>query len=88
MKPGARLYAVQINHGQSEIWLAAEDEVLTERRRLATNEVINVTRRLCTEETFATFNAEYHKGIDQVASLIAPNIDEIAVELRVKPLVG
>jgi hypothetical protein len=42
MKEGVKLYAQQINHGQSEIWLGADDKELTQRRRLATSEVNNV----------------------------------------------
>jgi hypothetical protein len=44
MKEGATLHARQINHGQSEIWLEADSKELTQRRKLATNEVVNVTR--------------------------------------------
>jgi hypothetical protein len=37
----------QINHGQSEIWLEGDGKELTPRRKLATNEVVNVMRRHC-----------------------------------------
>ena len=84
MKEGTKLYAQQINHGQSEIWLEAAGEELTERRKLATNEVINVTRRHCTPEVFHAFNADYHIAVGHVAKLAVVNLDEIATELRLK----
>jgi hypothetical protein len=77
-------YAKQINHGQSDIWLGDDGKELTPKRRLATNEVVNVTRRLCTPEVFQAFYAEYHKAIDRVADLKVPNVEEIAAELRLK----
>jgi len=82
MVEGAALYAKQINHGQSEIWLGADGKELTQRRTLATNEVVNVTRRHCAPETFAAFYEDYHIAFGHVAALAVPNLDEIAVELR------
>jgi hypothetical protein len=49
------LFAKQINHGQSEIWLGEEGKEPTGRRTLATNEVNNVTHRHCTPEVFDAF---------------------------------
>ena len=86
MKAGATLYAQKINHGQSEIWLAAGDEVLTERRTLATNEVINVTRRHCTTDAFKSFHPDQHIAVGHIAALSTPNIEEIVAELRLKPI--
>jgi hypothetical protein len=82
MVEGMALYAKQINHGQSEIWLGVDGKELTQRRTLATNEVVNVTRRQCTPEVFAAFYADYHRAVGHVAALAVPNLDEIAVELR------
>jgi hypothetical protein len=82
MKEDAKLFTRQINHGQSEIWLEADGKELTERRTLATNEVNNVTRRHCTPEAFAAFYKDYHTALNHVSSLAVPNLDEIAVELR------
>ena len=59
MNQCATLHAQQINYGQSEIWLEADGKELTSRRKLATNEVINVARRHCTPEILLAFNAEY-----------------------------
>jgi hypothetical protein len=84
MKEGATLYAQQINHGQSEIWLEADGKELTQRRKLATNEVVNVTRRHCTPEVFQVFYSDYHAALGHVATLAVPNLDEIAAELRLK----
>ena len=81
---GIALCAKQINHGQSEIWLGSVDENITERRTLATNEVINVTRRLSPPELFEAFNKDYHTAIGHIAALNAPNLDEIATELKLK----
>ena len=63
MNENATLRTQQINHGQSEIWLEADGTELTNRRRLATNEVVNVTRRYCTPEVFQAFYSEYHKWV-------------------------
>jgi hypothetical protein len=82
MVEGVALYAKQINHGQSEIWLGAGGKELTQRRTLATNEVVNITRRHCAPEIFAAFYVDYHIAVGQVAALAVPNLDEIAVELR------
>jgi hypothetical protein len=49
------LEAKQINHGQSEIWLAADGKELTPHRTLATNEVVNVVRRHTAEDLFKAF---------------------------------
>jgi hypothetical protein len=84
MKEGAKLHVQQINHGQSDIWLAADANELSARRRIATNEVVNVTRRHCTPEAFEAFYADYHKGIDHIAILSVPNLDLIAAELRLQ----
>jgi hypothetical protein len=84
MNEGAKLYAQQINHGQSEIWLEEDGKQLTERRRLATNEVNNVTRRHCTPEVFEGFYKDYHTAVGHVAALGVPNLQEIAAELRLK----
>lgn len=86
MKEGATLFARQINHGQSEIWLEADGKELTARRKVATNEVVNVARRCCTPEVFQAFYADYHITVGHVATLVGPNLDEIAVELRLKEL--
>ena len=82
MVEGVALYARQINHGQSEIWLEADGKELTQRRTLATNEVVNVTRRHCAPEVFAAFYVDYHVAVGHVAVLAVPNLDELAVELK------
>jgi hypothetical protein len=84
MKEGATLHARQIIHGQSEIWLEADGKELTQRRKLATNEVVNVTRRHLTAELFQVFYADYHRSVGDVATLAVPNLDEIATELSLK----
>jgi hypothetical protein len=84
VKDGAVLHAQQINHGQSEIWLAANGNELTPRRKLATNEVVNVTRRHCAPEVFQAFYVDYHVAVGHVAKLAVPNLDEIAADLRLK----
>jgi hypothetical protein len=84
MMEGVALYAKQINHGQSEIWLGADGKELTQRRTLATNEVFNVTRRHCAPEVFAAFYEDYHLAVDHVAELTIANLDEVAVELKLK----
>jgi hypothetical protein len=84
MVQGAALCAKQINHGQSEIWLGADGKELTQRRTLATNEVVNVTRRHCAPDVFAAFYADYHLAVGHVATLAVPNLDEVAVELKLK----
>lgn len=76
------LYAEQIDHGRSEIWLGRDGKELTSRRRLATNEVVNVTRRLCPQDVFEKFYGGYYRTVGQVASLHAPNLAEIAAELK------
>ena len=78
------LHAKQINHGQSEIWLGVDGKELTQRRKLATNEVVNVARRHCTPEVFGAFYADYHITAGRVATLTLANLDEIAAELRLK----
>jgi hypothetical protein len=83
MTQDATLYVQQINHGQSEIWLGADGKELTQRRKLATNEVVNVTRRHCSPEVFQAFYAEYHKTIGRVAALAVSNVNEIAAELNI-----
>ncbi len=84
MTEGAKLHVQQINHGQSEIWLEAEGKELTHRRRLATNEVVNVARRHCPDEVFKAFYADYHTSVGYVATLAVPSLGEIAAELRLK----
>lgn len=79
------LQAKQINHGQSEIWLEADGKELTARRTLATNEVVNVTRRHVAEDAFKAFYAEYHTGLEHIATLDVANVDVIAAELKLKP---
>ena len=76
------LYAKQINHGQSEIWLGADGNELTQRRTLATNEVVNVTRRHCAPEVFAAFYGVYHVAVGHVAALAVPNLEAVAAELK------
>jgi hypothetical protein len=83
MTDGTTLQAQQINHGQSEIWLEVGGKELTERLKLATNEVVNVTRRLCTPDVFQAFYADY-RAVGHVARLAAPNLREIASELKLK----
>ena len=84
MKENTQLCARQINHGQSEIWLGVDGKDLTERRTIATNEVINVTRRHCPSDVFQEFNAAYHINLGHIATLAVTNLDEIAAELRLK----
>jgi hypothetical protein len=84
MKERATLYAQQINHGQSEIWPEADGKELTQRRKLATNEGVNVTRRHSTPEVFQTFYTEYYIAVGHVAALAVPNLNEVAAELRLK----
>jgi hypothetical protein len=86
MNSGATLYTQKINNGQSEIWLASHDEPLTERRKLATNEVINVTRHHCKPEAFKASHPDQHIAVGHIATLTAPNLDEIAAALRLTPL--
>jgi hypothetical protein len=84
MVEGMTLYAKQINHGQSEIWLGADGNELTPRRTLATNEVVNVTRRHCAPEVFAAFYSGKYRTVGEVAALTVPNLDGIAAELKLK----
>jgi hypothetical protein len=84
MKENAQLCACQINHGQSEVWLEADGEDLTEKRTIATNEVVNVIRRHCPPDVFQEFYRAYHVKIGDIATLAVTNLDEIAVELRLK----
>jgi hypothetical protein len=78
------LQAKQINHGQSEIWLAADGNELTPHRTLATNEVVNVVRRHTAEDAFKAFHEEYHVALEHVATLSAGTIDAIASELKLQ----
>jgi hypothetical protein len=82
MKEGATLCALKINNGQSEIWLETDGKELTQRRKLATNEVVNVARRHCTPEVFQAFYADYNVAVGRIATLAVANLDEIAAELR------
>jgi hypothetical protein len=84
MNEGATLCALKINHGQSEIWLKIDGKELTQRRKLATNELVNIARRYCTPEVFGAFYADYHITAGRVATLTLANLDEIAAELRLK----
>jgi len=84
MDEGTKLCAQQINHGQSDIWLEANGKELTQRRRLATNEVVNVTRRHCPPDVFEKFYAGYRTAVDHITTLTVPNLEEIAAELQLK----
>jgi len=84
MKEAAKLCALKINHGQFEIWLETDGKELTQRRKLATNEVVSVVRRHCSPEVFGAFYADYHIATDHVATLTVANLDEIAAELSLK----
>jgi hypothetical protein len=84
MKEAAKLCVQQINYGQSEIWLQADDRELTQRRTLATNEVFNVTRRHCLSEDFQVFYAACHISLGHVATLAVTNVEEIAAELKLQ----
>jgi hypothetical protein len=84
MDEGTKLCVLQINHGQSDIWLEADGKELTQRRRLATNEVLNVTRRHCLPDVFEKFYADYRTAVDQITALTVPNLEAIATELRLK----
>jgi hypothetical protein len=81
---GMTFFAKRINYGQSEIWLGHDGQDLTQRRKLATNEVLNITRRLCVPDVFQAFYDDYYTAIDQVATLIVPNIEELSAEFRLK----
>ena len=80
----ATLQAKRINYGQSLIWLEVEGRELTPPRTIATNEVDNATRRHCPKEIFDEFYAQYHLGLDIIASLSIPNLDALAAELKLK----
>ncbi len=80
------LHARQINHGQSEIWVEANGKELTQRRTLATNEVVNVARRLCSSEAFESFYSGYYRVVGNITTLNVPNLGELVSELRLKPL--
>jgi hypothetical protein len=84
MTENTQLCARQINHGQSEIWLEADGKDLTERRTIATNEVVNVTRRHCPSDVFQEFYRAYHAAIGHIARVAVTNLDEIAAELKLK----
>jgi hypothetical protein len=84
MKEDIKLCTLKINYGQSEIWLETDGKELTERRTLATNEVVNVARRHCTPGVFGAFCADYHIAPGHTATLTVANLDEIAAELRLK----
>jgi hypothetical protein len=82
MNDGIGLYAERINHGQSEIWLGQEGKELTPRRKLATNEVVNVTRRHCDSMIFTAFYADYFSAVGRPAMLSVSTLDEIAADLK------
>ncbi len=84
MKEGATLCALKINYGQSEVWLGKDGKELTQRRRLATNEVVNVVRRHCPHDVFRVFYADFSLAAGSVATLTVANLDEIAAELRLE----
>jgi hypothetical protein len=84
MTEDTKLCAQRIDNCQSEIWLDADGKELTQRRELATNEVLNVTRRHFAFEVFEMFYASYRMNIGHIATLTAPNLDEIVAELRLK----
>jgi hypothetical protein len=77
MAENISLYAQQLNHGQPEIWLGSDGEPLTQRRELATNEVVNVTRRHCSPEVLETFYRDYHKEVGHVAALTVENMNQL-----------
>ena len=85
MTEGITLNARQINHGQSEIWLGTDGREVTERRTLATNEVVNAARRHCSPEVFDAFYKAYHAAVGRVATLTGPNVEVVAAELRLQP---
>jgi hypothetical protein len=56
---------------------------MTQRRKVATNEVVNATRRPCLPEVFQTFYADYHSGVGLIAKLAMPNLDRLGDSLLV-----
>jgi hypothetical protein len=84
MMEGITLYAQKINHGQSEIWLGTDGKELTQRRTLATNEVLNVTRHHCAPEMFGAFYVDFNTTVGHVAALAVANVNEIAAELKLR----
>ncbi len=84
MTESLTFYARRVNHGQSEIWIETDGKELTQRRTLATNEVLNVTRRHCVPEVFEAFCIEYSAAIGRVATLAGNNVDAVSAELRLK----
>ena len=84
MTDHAALQAKRINYGQSLVWLEVEGRELTRPRIIATNEVGNVIRRHCPKEVFDAFYAQYHLGLDIIASLSIPNLDALAAELKLE----
>jgi hypothetical protein len=84
MTEDTKLYTRKINYGQSEVWLGTDAKERTVRRMVATNEVNIVTQRHCTPEAFEAFYKDYNTALGHIATLSAPNLDEIASELRLK----
>ena len=84
MREGFTLKVQQINHGRSEIWLASDGKELTAHRNLATNEVVNVVRRHTAPEVFEAFYREYIQAVGHIAELDVPNLNDIAVELKLE----
>ena len=84
MKHATTLHAQRVDYGRSEIWLEADGRELTPRRRLATNEVINVTRRHCTPEVFQPFYSDPQAAVGPVATLDVSNLDKVVMEFRLE----
>ena len=84
MAEGVAFFAKRIDNGRSEVWLGLDGKELTPHRMLATNEVLSITRRLCPPEALQAFHADYQKAIDRVVTLQVPNVEELAVEFRLK----
>jgi uncharacterized protein YaeQ len=78
------LHSQQTNHGQSEIWLESEGLALTPRRKLPTNESLNVALYHCADDAFKAFYEQYHRSVDSLASLSLKGLEVIAEELRLK----
>lgn len=89
MNEGAKLYAQQINHGQSEIWLEADGKELTPRRKFAINEVVNVTRRHCIAPHFMANSAhDVASGNESGISGGKPVVELAPAESRLIELTG
>jgi len=84
MTSDTTLLAKQINHGQSEIWLAVNDGPVTPVRMLATNEVLFIARKHSPTDVFKALYRDYHIRIGHVASLSTPSLPVIAAELQLR----